>query len=80
MQLVVQGMPFRDAYQKVAQEVFSGQLPEIEGPRLPKIDQALQQIATRHQHATQWLTQQQKQDHECIQNLMNSIHALSVEL
>ena len=78
LQLVVQGMPFRDAYQQVAQEVFTDQLPEIEGPRVPQIDQALSQINTRHAQAKQWgMTQQAHQTH-CLQELFKHIDSLNV--
>ena len=47
LELVVAGMPFRDAYKQVAEEVFSSSLPEISGPRLPILDEAFQQVEQR---------------------------------
>ena len=71
-------MPFRDAYQQVAQEVFTHQLPDVEGPRIPHIKQALTQIATRQSQASQWLLTQQTHQQNCLQELFNHIHSLDV--
>jgi argininosuccinate lyase len=69
LQLVVEGMPFRDAYKQVAQEVFKDQLPLVHGQRVPKIDQALNQVKSRLDESNTWLSEQIKHNKDCLESL-----------
>jgi argininosuccinate lyase len=77
LQLVVDGMPFRDAYKQVADEVFSNTLPSIDGPRIPPLDEAFKQIHRRLNQAIDILDKQKQHQQHSLDLLLNEISALS---
>lgn len=78
LELVVKGMPFRDAYKQVAQEVFSSTLPEVKGPRLPPLQDAFDQVEKRLNCYKNVLMQEKTHQEAWIAELKSAIHKLSL--
>jgi argininosuccinate lyase len=71
LDLVKQGMTFRDAYKHVAKEVENKSLPRVTGERVPNIDHALTQIKARLNNLSDWNNNICKYENETLSNLLN---------
>jgi len=71
LELVNQGMTFRDAYKHVAKEVEKKSLPYIKGERVPNIDHGLSQIKARLTETANWNSNISKHEYETEKNLIN---------
>ena len=71
LQLVSQGMTFRDAYNHVAKEVENKRLPVVRGEKVPNIDNALLQIKARLTQLSDWNINISKHEKETENNLLN---------
>lgn len=77
LELVVQGMPFRDAYKQVAEEVFSSSLPDITGPRLPELDLAFKQVKERMQSDKEVFEAEVARQNTTIQSMVSAVQELA---
>lgn len=80
LELVVQGMPFRDAYKQVADEVFSSKLPKVNGPRLPVLTEAFEQVEQRLSQQKTYLAQEQKQQSHHLQTMIDQLLSLNASI
>ena len=71
LELVKQGMTFRDAYKHVAKEVENKSLPRVTGERVPNIDHALTQVKARLNNLSDWNNNICKYENETLSNLLN---------